>query len=620
VGDEVWAVGTQHAPSEGSVILHGAGGVWTRLELPPNHHLFAIDMSSSSEGWAVGSYDGGPLFYHWTGADWIFVPGPPGGSGGYGVDSVSASDAWAVGLSGQIWRWTGSQWNQVESPTSRSLRAVAAVAGDDVWAVGEEVALHWDGEAWSVVPTPMDPPAGRQAPLPVPPLPPDVLRDLDMLSATDGWAVGVKTDFLDGWLLRWNGAAWVEAGEAPPLWAVDALSAEDIWAVGNSVWHWNSTEWVTVTQPLPAYVEVASLDLQSPAEGWAVGSYGAILHWQGDHWQAVSSPAFPPNELGHVLEVDADAGSSYEGWWAAGNSNRVVSDRAKLYHWQGTGWHAVPFSLEGYVQDIAIVSTGESWAVATETWNPPGSAWSAFLRWDGVQWLTATQPISGVRLYGLDMPSATEGWAIGTQGDPAYEQPALYHWDGANWSAAPAPLSYGRLNDIEMLSADEGWIAGTALTPSTQRPLLLRWHAGAWTQVPVPDTGDSWLNAVGFASTTDGWAAGGGWSVPASFLLRWDGSAWRLASSLGNAVRDIELASSTAGWMAGFSGLYQLQCGHWAPVQVPASTISLLDVAVVSEVEAWSAADGRLLHYQVAQPPDFACQFLPMLAQPLAPP
>ena len=80
--------------------------------------------------------------------------------GGYGEDRTLTM------------HWDGSAWNIVPSPNDSSndndLFGVAAIASDDVWAVGnagslKTLAIHWDGASWGVVPTPVfDPNATNQ--------------------------------------------------------------------------------------------------------------------------------------------------------------------------------------------------------------------------------------------------------------------------------------------------------------------------------------------------------------------------------------------------------------------------------------------------------------------------
>src|SRR2546421_7525142 len=116
----------------------------------------------------------------------------------FGAASISANDVWAVGefttVSGVMQpltlHWNGRKWSIVKSPTASSgnntLRAVAAVATTDVWAVGSFIAAsgvdqalmeQWNGTSWSVVSSPS---AGGS----------NVLSGVAIISATDIWTVG----------------------------------------------------------------------------------------------------------------------------------------------------------------------------------------------------------------------------------------------------------------------------------------------------------------------------------------------------------------------------------------------------------------------------------------------
>ena len=95
-----------------------------------------------------------------------------GGNGLVGVDVLSANDVWAVGSGCYgytlVIHWDGAAWSLVPSPNpfpsgTNELKGVAAVSPTDVWAVGAAsgpttalVSLieHWDGSRWSVMPSP----------------------------------------------------------------------------------------------------------------------------------------------------------------------------------------------------------------------------------------------------------------------------------------------------------------------------------------------------------------------------------------------------------------------------------------------------------------------------------
>src|SRR5436190_9573578 len=89
-----------------------------------------------------------------------------------GVAAVAPDDVWAVGGRDELSRdhphdhtliehWDGTRWSIVKSPNASGasrLDAIAAVGPDDIWAVGQGgdgvLTEHWDGTSWSIVPAP----------------------------------------------------------------------------------------------------------------------------------------------------------------------------------------------------------------------------------------------------------------------------------------------------------------------------------------------------------------------------------------------------------------------------------------------------------------------------------
>jgi hypothetical protein len=186
---------------------------------------------------------------------WFVEPAPhPGVADSlFGVDSISAGDAWAVGLVVDAnlstrtltEHWDGAQWQLVASPdvpgsATSALLDVSELAPDDVWAVGLSsqtgplpfmpLAMHWNGERWKIAATPPVDEMGE-------------LRGVTALSGDDVWAVGDQgSDRSLTLTLHWNGSAWAVVPSptasntsADSLLDVSAASTSDIWAVGRSV-------------------------------------------------------------------------------------------------------------------------------------------------------------------------------------------------------------------------------------------------------------------------------------------------------------------------------------------------------------------------------------------------
>jgi hypothetical protein len=167
---------------------------------------------------------------------------------------------------------------------------VAATSATNVWAVGfsstptadQTLILHWDGAAWTQVPSPS----------------PGSSSDLFGVGATspaNAWAVGstLQGGVDQTLILRWDGAAWTQVPSPSPggpgmnsdLSAVVATSASNAWAVGSYrvpvnarlalALHWDGTSWVQVPTPNPSSTldELSAVGASSASNVWAVGSY-----------------------------------------------------------------------------------------------------------------------------------------------------------------------------------------------------------------------------------------------------------------------------------------------------------------------------------------------------------
>jgi hypothetical protein len=179
------------------------GGHWNRLR-----SLARVPRFDTL--WAVGTYESGdrpilrPLVQRFRDGAWmrVWAPAVPGGSL-HGVTALAWDNVWAVGSSAfsdgsaLILQRSGTKWRVVPSPPSpvagtyARLRSVSPVSAIDIWAVGHldqypdgdssahrgALMQHWDGWAWSIVPSPLDDATA-------------VLTDVAMDSSGYGWSVG----------------------------------------------------------------------------------------------------------------------------------------------------------------------------------------------------------------------------------------------------------------------------------------------------------------------------------------------------------------------------------------------------------------------------------------------
>jgi hypothetical protein len=301
----------------------------------------------------------------------------PGNDGLSGVAAIAPNDVWAAGsLSSHqphpttlIEHWNGSQWSIVTSPNpgplSDTLSAVAAVAANDVWAVGESVTGNnatqplierWDGAAWHVVSSSV--PAGATA---------SSLNAVTRVPETNQlWAVGSvrigtppsgMLGYFQPLVERWDGSSWqvitspsLPSGSlAGSLNGVVALSTTDAWAVGDYttsdhklralITHWDGSAWKMVTSPdAVGSLSVVSLGTVAAANAQDVRVVGhtntgngqnvsLIAQWNGDTWQDATSPV-PSGAIDSGLGGIASDGAG--NFWAVGSYRDTATTEKTL--------------------------------------------------------------------------------------------------------------------------------------------------------------------------------------------------------------------------------------------------------------------------------------------------
>jgi photosystem II stability/assembly factor-like uncharacterized protein len=190
------------------------------------------------------------------------------------------------------------------------------------------------------------------------------------------------------------------------LFSVFMVSADDGWAVGayGIIIHWNGTEWNAVTSPTTRYLW--SVYMVSSSDGWAVGDYETIIHWDGTSWNNVTSPIPPRHPFYSVFMVGADDG------WAVGELGAII-------HWNGTSWSNVTSPTTMRLNSVFMVSADDGWAVG---------AGGTIIHWNGTEWSFVASVLSSEYwwLLSMYMVSSSDGWAVGDSG-------AIFRWTGTEW-------------------------------------------------------------------------------------------------------------------------------------------------------------------------------------------
>ena len=269
-----------------------------------------------------------------------------------GVSALSATDAWAVGGSGDpidptqtlYEHWDGETWTAVDGPnpgtTINELAAVDQLATDDAWAVGrtgsgfgdDPLITHFDGATWDVQTIPADVSSG-------------VLTAVSAAAPDDIWAVGSAGDASVGLervlILHFDGTQWTTVdvasavgGGRSSLSGVSALAPDDVWAVGYHhneplILHFDGKRWTRsstdVGGSLHAVTAVAATDV------WAVGA--PIQHFAGDTW-VERGTVRSGTDLRGIASVGAN-----DVWAVGSRSDGTV--RALVMRWDGGQWSTV---------------------------------------------------------------------------------------------------------------------------------------------------------------------------------------------------------------------------------------------------------------------------------------
>ncbi len=351
---------------------HGGWHVLTGpADAGESNELLGVSVAAPGEVWAVGvaQPSSGPartLVERWQGAQWRTVPSPDRPSADSFLNAVaalSASDAWAVGLSRSpggaartlVLHWDGRRWAIAASPNAgpgdNSLVSVAAASARDAWAVGyrdagrvyRSLVEHWDGDRWTVVRLPRLGGLG------------DGLNAVDAAASGVVWAVGGAARARgpsQPLVLRLDGRSWssvpAPAGlRSATLNGVAARGGRGAWVVGATRsgggdrafgLQTDGRSWRVVPIDLAAAlsVDLNAVWAAAPDDMWAVGSsfdgrwYRPLVeHGAGSRWSSVPTPGTPGYDA-RLMAVDGLAGG---GLWAVGSASRGAGpQRALVLH------------------------------------------------------------------------------------------------------------------------------------------------------------------------------------------------------------------------------------------------------------------------------------------------
>ncbi|HUS31553.1 MAG TPA: hypothetical protein VMZ53_23770 [Kofleriaceae bacterium] len=255
-------------------------------------------------------------------------------------------------------------------------------------------------------------------------------------ASDDIWAVGG-----DLAILHFNGQGWTKVSDVfggdsyNSIWGT---AANDVWVVGGGIGsklaHLQNGVFVAVTSPTtqPLFGVWGS----SPANYWAVGGAGTILHYDGQSWTV--APTLTNRALRAVW------GNGPDNVWAVGDGGVVL-------HRTSSGWsvHTASMTNISSLNGVWGDSTGTVW-LAGQT----GDNYSVLLRGPS-SWSDM-----GVRFFGALTSVWGSGpkdvWFVGGDNEDI-DTAQIFHYDGARITEHETPAGLNSLSYVWGTGPNDVW-------------------------------------------------------------------------------------------------------------------------------------------------------------------
>jgi hypothetical protein len=301
------------------------------------------------------------------------VPGDGGVHDGASPDTGASETGLADGV---VVDNVDAGWS-IRVDASMGIADLAAVWGsgpNDVWVVGYNMIVHWDGMTWSISPANVGPMNGVWG-----------------TSQKDVWAVGES-----GAILHYDGMVWVpsDAGTSATLNGVWGSGRSDVWTVGEQdgggpIFHWDGNRW-SLSATLPTALQGV---WGTQGLVWVAGNADMIWEYKNGAWS--------------MQDVQVSAPFDFSGvWGSSATSVWAVSPNGTILYFGGTANYWLPVAL-------SFGGSGIWGSGADDVW---GVGWGgSIVHYDGIAWKTVPSgTTAGLRGVWGDGPN--DVWAVGTGG------------------------------------------------------------------------------------------------------------------------------------------------------------------------------------------------------------
>ena len=321
--------------------------------------------------------------------------------------------------------------------------------------------------------------------------------------------------------------------------AVAALSTSDAWAVGfkndNNInfsrtltLHWDGVQWTDIPSPNPGSPascrdsntgnDLASVATASANDVWATGfSFTCtsvdltpmVLHWNGEQWKVVRTPALGGNGNSSLNGLAVLAGNNiYAVGYQSASNGAVLT---LIEHWDGKNWTVVPSpnrsATGNLLSAVSANSPTDIWAVGVSVDEPTTSVQTLVEHFDGAKWKVVPSPnplskafLNQNVLSSVRAVSSNNVTAVGLLRDAGQQRELtlVEHWNGKKWSIvsspnqSEAPGSLNALTSVTAVSATDLYAVGffgNAATNGQDETLVEHFDGKNWNIITSPTKG-----------------------------------------------------------------------------------------------------------------------------------
>lgn len=444
--DDVW-FGGRFGPSSIAALAHWDGqAITVTTQFSSDFEIADIWGTDANNVYAVGFGTG----VHWDGRSWTPVAGLLGSS----VSGSGPDDVWA-GADDGIRHFDGSAWTQVPQFIGAFVQDLVVAGRNDVWAEVSSNGItdieHFDGQSWTVSFEVNLVGVGGVA-----------LTTIGASGPGDVWVGGTRFDPTNqrGYLAHFDGTGWTVAPEAPePIQRVESAPAFGVLAVGQQggFVQLDATPTLGFTDERGGPSQnLTGVWGSSPADMWAVGRAGSVLHFDGTAVAAMSSG---------VTEDLVDV------WGTAPDDVWIVGDAGTALHFDGAALTKVATGTTANLLAVFTGARGDVWM---------GGQASTLLHVEGgavtpvALGQTPGSPLAVLDLHGL---SSSDVWLSGGGDSDAgfgFQPPGFTaHFDGSAWSPVELqPASGFPFHRIWELAPNDVWV----VTQLIFRDIVDYWH------------------------------------------------------------------------------------------------------------------------------------------------